>query len=130
MSDMHFREPNQVKWQGSRPGHNGDQVLEDGSVSNGELAIYTVPAGQRAFITGITFHSDASGGAGSGAIRIYNAVPALVCNLFYTTQRDAGPINDTGNFWPPIELPAAWSIRVWSNNAVITAYGAIHGWVE
>jgi len=41
-----FREPNQVKWVGVLPGHNGEQVIAQAVADNSTVIAYTVPAGK------------------------------------------------------------------------------------
>ena len=130
MSDMMFREPNQVKWQGSRPGHNGTQVLEntESNVLNW-VVLYTVPAGQTLFLTMVSFSWDQSVN-NVWKIAIYDDVPAL-----WKTLAIGRAILAAGNpfwmstFWPPIEVPAGYHIQRYQDVAIAPCF-TIHGWTE
>ena len=130
MSDMHFREPNQVKWQGSRPGHNGTQVhLSQECVAIVPTSFYTVPAGKTLFIT-YAFMAVANPIASSNFLAIYTAVPALYRFIFkgYNAINTAGAAC-IANFWPPIEVPAGFHLYYSQTFNCLLSY-VIHGWVE
>jgi len=130
MALMEFREPNQAKWQGTRPGHNGDQVLETGA--NNAVAVnlvYTVAPGAVLFLTHIGVGA-VQGGANILTVHIYDNTPVSVESLMYCT------INPTisnsyfsDRYWPPIEIPADYSIRVEATVALWYSW-VIHGWAE
>ena len=130
MALMKFREENHVKWMGVRPGHDGAQVLERASANNGVTILYTVPAGSTFYLCHAWLDVDAVA-AGSVNLSIYNDVPAIwrllyVSSVPITTNRLIGE----GSFFPPIELPAAYSIRVESTVLNCIARSFIYGWVE
>ena len=130
MALMEFREPNQVKWLGSRPGHNGTQVLEHGSQTGvGTSVVYTVPAGVTLFLCAI------QGGIYAPAldnffIQIFNAVPVLFRNLWGTAAVAANFSPYSVSYFYPIEIPEAYSIRVKVGAAGNRIDATIHGWVE
>jgi len=130
MALMKFREPNQVRRVGVRPAHDGTQVLERGSADNATVVLYTVPAGKVFYLCHAWLNVQGVA-AGSVYLAIYDGVPA-VWRLLYTT---AVPINTfytvgEGNYYPPIEIPTTYSLRINSVGANCTARGLIHGWVE
>lgn len=130
MSLMHFREPNQVKWMGVRPGHNGEQVLAYDTVINGAQVVYTVPAGKVFFLCEANLLS-ISNVTGKIALTIYDAAPALLLTLGGISMIVAqSQGTDHYTYWPPIELPAGYSIRVESNIAGLEARSSIFGWIE
>ena len=130
MSDMHFREPNQVKWQGSRPGHNGTQILVGLEIAALNWSIvYTVPAGQKLFLTQAFL---GVGGNATSAVYlgVYDDTPVLIHRLAGGWRQ----INQTWpgfhlNYWPPLELLAGYSIR-YSQSVNTSIIVAIHGWTE
>ena len=130
MSDMYFREPNQVKWMGSRPGHNGTQVLEySNSAVLNWVPIYTVPAGETFYMTFMSFTWQLSVND-IWAVAIYNAVPAVwryIC--LGRGVLTAGSLGWHESFWPPIEIPDGY--HIYRYQAVnIAPCLCIHGWVE
>ena len=129
MSDMYFREPNQVKWMGSRPGHNGTQVLEHASATNATVIVYTVPGAHTLFLTH-TILDIYSTGISTAYLSIYNAVPALVIHIHLSRVQTNRELSLNNSYWPPIEIPAAYSVRVQSSAATNIAEATIHGWVE
>jgi len=50
MALMKFREPNQVKWVGVRPGHNGTQIIRSQGADNATVELYLVPVGQTFYL--------------------------------------------------------------------------------
>jgi len=130
MSDMHFREPNQVKWQGSRPGHNGTQVIEGEPIAALNWStVYLVPAGVTFYMTFASL-SHYNIITAFMYLAIWDAGPALWRTIFGLGH----PVNTSvlgmsSNFWPPIELAPGYSVQVYQNvnNAVV---GSVHGWIE
>ena len=123
-----FREPNQVKWIGVRPGHNGVQILAFDDIANGAVALYTVGADKMGFITTVAISAGASLAA-FGYIDYWNAVPATV-GRFATLRGTGGPYDASAqvNFWPPLEMVEGFSIRLFSSLAGYTVFGMVHGW--
>ena len=130
MALMKFREPNQVKWQGSRPGHNGTQILAERYAVNAKLPIYTVLAGQTFYLctTGMACSVFA---AGLGIVGVETGGGVTVVNLLYDNYV-AGSNLFTKNvtFWPPLEVPALHDVFVFSSALVLEMYGWVFGWVE
>jgi len=130
MSDMMFREPNQVKWQGSRPGHNGTKILVGMMIDAiNWTVVYTVPAGEVGFITHISLSHQLNLAAGYH-VAIYDATPAFAYSLFRSIHILNFPtVRCNLNYWPPLEIPAAFSIRFLQTvDTDMTAH--VHGWSE
>ena len=130
MSDMHFREPNQVKWQGSRPGHNGTQVaLHYGTAVAGEVLFYTVPAGVTFFLTYASMGL-ADDVAGVIMMSIEDLTPARWFTPIYAYTSIANNlIIPPSNFWPPLEVPTGFTFYSFTVGASFRVSN-IHGWVE
>lgn len=130
MALMNFREPNQVKWLGSRPGHNGTQITEFNVVDNGNVDLYVVPAGKRFFLTSWAVSAiNISGGAGNGFMSVaIGGLNAFMPASFSSALNE--PMSEAGRFWPPIELAAAENVYIYSSVAAFFIRGSIHGWVE
>ena len=130
MALMKFREPNQVQWQGVRPGHNGTQVLESFSTA---LVVptpfYTVPAGKTFFLTYAGLFQSINI-TGRLILDIYTDAPAywrrLLTGLSLLNQISLA-INVS--YWPPIEVPAGYIFYV-EQSAIAGVLAVIHGWVE
>lgn len=130
MGLMEYREPNQVKWVGVRPGHKGEQVLED-LFSNvaGDVLIYTVPAGKTLFLTNI-FLGMWANISGIIGLSIFDTTPVRwkwLCVGIQIVTDNLIPINKS--YYPPIEIPSGYHIYRYSANAD-TSIACIHGWVE
>ena len=130
MALMKFREPNQVKWQGVRPGHNGTQVLADGQCDNSTIILYTVPAGKVFYWCGWNMIAYGPAAAGDSYLYIYTAVPAIWRRIqrFFYAITDSRALSKS--YWPPLEIPEGYSIRLVSTVVGHALQGSIHGWVE
>ena len=124
-----FREPNQVKWIGVRPGHNGEQVLEGfiaGAINF--TAIYTVPANKMFMMTYAALSNTLNIG-GNAYLCIYDDTPAIWRVLFGRLNIVNVPGRGCiATFNPPIELPEGYSVRVYQS-ALIGTIGSVHGFV-
>lgn len=127
---MTFKETNQVKWVGFRPGHNGSQIMIQAFTANSTNTVYTVPDNKKFFLThiDITYTSTAS-----GAMYIYilddNNNPIYVPFFMYTIDGNSWG-TEGKSYWPPIELPEDYYIKQFSNNAGVKFYASYHGWLE
>lgn len=130
MAMMKFREPNHVLWRGVRPAHDGTQVLEDGEANNSTVILYTVGAGKTFYLCGYSLGIYATAALNSSALGVYNAVPALVTVLHRVRTAVDFPLHITKSYWPPIEIRATYSVRLWSAIVTLFVRGCIHGWVE
>jgi len=130
MAVMSYREGNRVRWVGTRPGHDGTQVLVWKAAVNATEVLYAVPAGKILYLTHMAIHVE-SDIAGSGYMHIRDgggitqyfgiAVKNIVGGSFCSNSE---------SFWPPIEMPASWDVAVVSSIAALIVIGSIHGWYE
>ena len=130
MALMEFREPNQAKWQGSRPGHNGVQVFEGiHTIALGWVLIYTVPVGQTLYLTHAAING-AFNGSATLYLGVYDTTPVIVQYLFGAyKQMNFSSSFCNANYWPPIEIPAGYTIQAaQSGNIGMTV--TLHGWAE
>ena len=130
MALMTHREANQVKWMGSRPAHNGTQILKDAFGSLVGNPVHTVTAGKTFYLNAITWNVYATA-LTLYYVRIRNAVPAVVNNLVRGYLPVAG-ITSAGSlsFPVPLELIEDWSIFVETDNVNGVIYCFVHGWEE
>ena len=130
MALMKFREPNQVRWVGSRPAHNGTQLTAVKVVTDAEGTIYTVPVGETLFLCSMNAVIPVVA-AGTVFMNIYTDAAAV---YFYGMQESIlaaqGGIYRYFTFWPPMELPSSYYIRIGSGAAGLTVRASIFGWVE
>jgi len=130
MALMKYREPNQVLWQGSRPAHNGTQVILslNRNVVN-TYYMYQVPVGQTFFLTyGGLF--TVPGVANRAWFGLSDAVPVVQWYAaFLDNQANYNNYTWSQNFWPPIEVPATWYVT-FDINAAVSTVGTMAGWVE
>ena len=125
MATVH-REPNQVKWIGVRPGHNGDQVLENDTAINVLKTIYTVPADKLLFL----FAYDIgvySGAAATAYFYIYDDTPAIFKSLAVRPVTANTAVSSSQGLWVPIEIPEGYSLRLITSVAGCAIYVSIHG---
>jgi len=130
MGLMKFREPNQVRWQGVRPGHNGTQISESISVANGIAIIHTVSADKVFYLCTISISHDCSV-AGHGYLYYRDA--ADLNPVYFLIELKAPDVNTQASiltFWPPLEIPSLFDVCVRSNNVGLTVVGYVFGWEE
>jgi len=130
MAYMGFREPNQVKWVGSRPAHNGEQVFTQIYAESETAIVYTVPAGKVLYLISVELGYRGIA-AGRSIIRVRDATDVTVVDMLYDYLQD-GSKGDakTRYFYPPLEIPAAYDIVIISTVAGLLIQGSIFGWVE
>ena len=121
-----FREPNQVKWIGVRPGHNGEQVVANNNCTNVLTVVYTVPAGKIFLFFGFVF-TTYHGAATNAQLMVYNAVPALENTLAAHVGAAGPPCSTPKSFDPPLEYGAGYTIRILGSAATVTVNAMIHG---
>ena len=125
MATVH-REPNQVKWIGVRPGHNGDQIHEYGTAVGATTVVYTVPADKILLLFGFNLITSCTV-AGTASLGIYTAVPALHRYLSAGTVRANFSMTISQDYVVPIEIAAAYSIRAISPAGTLDITACING---
>ena len=122
MATVH-REPNQVKWIGVRPGHNGEQILLpiDTAVN---ADVYTVPADKMLLL--FDWHLGGVRAIGfTGHLYVYDDTPVVIASIATVSSEVGEPGTSTSNaLWVPIELPEDYAIKVVTAKQV---EGYIHG---
>lgn len=130
MALMLHRETNQVKWIGTRPGHNGEQVVKSNNAINATSIVHTVTAGKTFYLCLATFCLVDAVGAGmlfvrNGAdVAQYTIIRSDIETLVGSTSPLLIPFN------PPIEIPASWDICVEATGVGCNANGFVFGWEE
>lgn len=125
-----FREPNKARWVGTRPGHNGVQIY--GYLSENTVAVHILLAAHATKTTFITHYwiKALDNVTGTGILSIYDATPAIVWQMFVARTTAAYPgINVANNYWPPLEIPPTYTIRLELFNAIQMYCGCL-GWQE
>jgi len=131
MALMKFREPNQVKWCGVRPGHNGTFTsAELRTAAAAWSVVYTVPVNTRLYI----FHSWMSainaGLAGNARIRIvYGGVAHQLYIVEFEAIAGGRDFVDTSYYFP-LELEANDTFEIYVSNAGIAVWGGFNGFLE
>ena len=126
MSDMMFREPNQIKWVGTRPGHNGKQKLIkiESAVS---ALLYTVTAATVFYLTAY-YIGTSQNDTGSALLTVRNALDAEQYHLAFPTGYALMPGAGHGmTFYFPLEIAAGWDFYLTCDCA---CRGFIAGWEE
>lgn len=130
MATMNFREPNQVKWIGTRPGHNGTQVTKFLSVTAERDDLHEVTAGKVFYLISWTFSCrNVAAASRHGDFRIYTGAVVYYYMGLYSSATEL-PFIVTGHHNPPLEVPAGYLFQVYSSGANLAAYASIHGWEE
>lgn len=130
MAVMSFREANHVLWRGVRPAHDGTQIIEYKYANNNTQVLYTVPAGEVFYLCGFVIAAFTTAVEGYIGLAIYDAVPAQYRVLQYGIGGADTYREITKSYWPPLEIPATYSLRNVSGAATVHIYTNIHGWVE
>jgi len=130
MSLMNFREPNQVKWVGVRPAHNGEQIIRSGSITGGTYLLYTVPSGKVFYLTYWDAVAHGSN-VGYGVILVRDTSDVNQYNIanFQTSNSTTELVKCCSLFYP-IEIPGGWDICLYSDNASYRIRATIRGWIE
>jgi len=130
MALMKFREQNQVRWQGVRPAHDGTQRVGDATATAAAAQVLLVGAGKIFYLCTAMMGFSAIA-AGWCDLAVNTAIPALWHRLLvdYVAAAASG-ITKSITFWPPLEIPAGYTIDVASGAAGLTVYGAVFGWEE
>ena len=126
MSDMHFREPNQVKWQGSRPGHNGTQVIIKIN-TDAAAELYEVTAGKTFFLTAFSL-GVVRNVNGFQILAIRDDLDAYFCYLGFVNSFTDDPGLSCGlALTYPLEIPSGYDFYV---SSATDSRGFIAGWEE
>jgi len=130
MALMKFREPNQVRWIGSRPGHNGTQVLIRQSATNATAILYTVPVGKTLYLcsVGLGYFATAA-----GLVQLTIRDDGLATIAFLLSDFITGAVDGQSkniSYYPPIEIPESWTLRVHSSAVGLSVHTYLFGWVE
>ena len=118
-----FREPNQVKWIGVRPGHKGEEIIKNIDLAASAI-VYTVPADKLLLLFDWSIGIIQNVNNGS-RLQLRTAVPVVYAELFYVTSgiNTAGQVaSQSLNI--PIEIPATYDIYV---TCTAVTRGYIHG---
>ncbi len=121
-----WREPNMARWVGIRPGHGGVQVSGASSKANGYETLYTVGAGKILLIFS-WYLSSASSAAGGSSFYIRDGAAAEVHRLCRHGFLAAGVLSNSGERFIPYEVPAGYTLDLYTSAATISAYGGFDG---
>jgi len=132
MALMKFREPNQVKWQGSRPAHNGTQFYGRGYQAGvGDEIVYTVPVGKTAFLT-YCYLTYRMGAAQATYALMASYTDGAVLDRYilnyFVNSISTGTTSTPLTY--PIEIPENYTIRVITDNVNLGVEGVAWGWIE
>jgi len=134
-------EADQVKWRGVRPidGIRGIWPEQNATRINksedqtgiGTTIIYTVPAGQKLYISTAGLCSTQTvNEMGCGILEVRNEADVLQYYLVGHYYDFAGQFTNFVNHFPACEAQAGWDVTVRSYNAAMRARGFIYGWLE
>jgi len=130
MSLMNFREPNQVKWVGVRPAHNGIQIQKQGEAENGIVIIHTVTSGRTFYLTSVSWSANSSQTAVNFCLGVRNTSDVFVYDICAVFFRAVGQVGWGLTFNPPLEIPSGYDIYVHSSAVGASAKAFIHGWED
>jgi len=130
MALMKFREPNQVKWQGCRPGHNGTfESHQSFQNAVGNKTIYTVAVGKHLFITHSWLTAEATATLGQAYMFLeIGGVGHYIHQLRFSAAPNTEFTVDTSHYFP-IEVPTGDLIRLYVSAVGIVAMGGFNGYL-
>jgi len=130
MALMKYREPNQVKWQGARPAHNGEQKIIRNSAENALVNVYTVPAGNTGFFHYFNISVIAGANPGYFRVDIYNTVPVFVSTFIRVDLPANAYMSKLLELYYPLEVLEGWSVRIKSSAVALIGELNIMFWIE
>ena len=111
---------------------HGTEVNADNEATNATVVVHTVTADRTLYVDCMTVEYSCRTIAGvTGALQAYNAVPALVYELDKQQFNVVAEVMNCGNsltFPLLLQIPAGYSVRVYSSGASFTVYGYVHGY--
>ena len=118
-----YKEQNQVKWIGVRPGHNGDELIKNIDLAASAI-VYTVPDDKLLLLFDWSIGIVQNVNNGS-SLQLRTDVPAVYAELAYVTSgiNTAGQITSQ-SLNIPIEIPESYDIYV---TCTAVTRGYIHG---
>ena len=127
---MEFREPNELRWYGSRPAHKGTQILKENDAENETTIVHTVTTGKVLYLCSMILGYYAIA-AGYAYGRIRDDSDETVTTVFIDTIQAGSDGKGTfASFWPPMEIPASYDIIVISSAVGLKPNLTIFGWEE
>lgn len=130
MSEMEFREPNEVLWRGVRPAHKGTQVAKEATANNATETLHTVTAGKTLYLTHWV-HTVRSNITGLGMLFVTDDLDVARYYISQIrSQADVAAYAPVGSLYIPIEIPEGYKIKVSSSAAGCVIFAFIHGWEE
>jgi len=130
MALMKFREQNQVKWVGVRPGHDGTQVAASNVASAGDAIVYTVPVGKVLYVTAWNAQAKDTAGGNAALFAVRDDLDAWVYSFMALSFAVAGQVVSSLSHDPPLEVPAGYDVYVYTDNAAAQIWATVFGWVE
>jgi len=130
MSLMNFREPNQVKWVGVRPAHNGTQIAKQATAIDQTTVLHTVTSGKTLFIATLIIEFDSTVSGVVGNVRVRDTSDVTMFDIVTCVMREATQELLSIPFNPPLEIAEGYDIVLVSNNSSMRTIGFIHGWEE
>jgi len=130
MALMKFREANQVKWVGVRPGHNGTFVSAQGMCDAvAWVTFYTVPANKWLFITHsfLTARSAAVLGETSMLVRTEGNDHRIHMLMFDAAANTELAVDTSHPF--PIEVSTGGLVRLLISPLGVKCYGGFNGYL-
>jgi len=130
MALMKFRESNQVKWVGVRPGHNGTQIIKYGLANNSTVVLHTVSAGKTLYLYSFNIDVYTTTASFGGQLRVRDTTPAIV-NILADLNAGANMSQAIAqDLYYPIEIPAGYTIEIVSDVEAVIVVACIFGWEE
>lgn len=130
MALIKYREPNQAKWRGVRPAHNGTRVHFWGYCNNNSVTLYTVTTGKTLYLVSELIKVVWTTSAARLTYIVTDAADAMVWtfindqvggNSFALTARDREY---------PFEIPSGYKIKLTSSGVGASIEVEGEGWEE
>lgn len=138
------QEDNEVNWQGVIPATDPEsfpvypikksddtQQCGNSGADNGWTTLYTVPAGKTLYLTSTVLQCHNNSGArGVGYLAVTDNVPTLQYAILYADLPNGGYLGFNNTFFPPLEIPATWLLRIYSSAVGVYTSGVFSGFTR
>lgn len=138
---MGLKETNEVRMRGVIPARNAEpipvgkipdlatQVVKQSSASGATATIHTVTAAKTLYLNTVIFSIyNVQTNVATLWMGVTNDSDTVQYYFFYTSVTSKEPFAVPATFFPPLEIPAGWKVKVYSNVSNAIAYGFLHGY--
>jgi len=130
MALMTYREPNQVKWQGTRPGHDGTQFAIKALPITGTVVMHTVLAGTVYYLCSVSVGVFVAAVGQVWFSLDLGGVDQYICGPIVVMTLDGAIPALSTCFNPPLECTVGWKLYASATGVGLTGAVSAFGWYE